>query len=204
MGDRRLLRLLGAATLLLGALAAFTPLSGALVRRLGAAPQLGRADAIVVLGSSVYANGALSGHSLDRTVHGIRLYRGGYAPMLVLLGTAPDPGDPSESEVRRALARDLGVPPGAILVGEASNTRGEAARAAALLQPRGMRRILLVTEPLHLTRARPVFERAGFQVLPAPVAGWHDAADPGDRFGQTMGVLTEALARTYYRLTGQL
>jgi uncharacterized SAM-binding protein YcdF (DUF218 family) len=204
MDDSRLLRLLGAASLLFVGVAAFTPLSAAIVRRLGTAPRLERADAVVVLGGAVHADGALSSRSLGRTIHGVLLHRRGYAPLLVLLGAVAEDGQPRESEVRRALARDLGIPPEAILTAEAWNTPGEAERTAALLRPRGIRRILLVTESQHLTRARTSFEQAGFQVLPAPVDGWPEATDPGDRLLLTTQVLGEALARVYYRLAGHL
>lgn len=127
-----------------------------------------RAQAIVVLGGGVHQDGMLSHASLRRTLHGISLHRKGLAPLLVLSGPAPDAG-PGEAEVRAELARELGISSAAILtVTKARTTREEAAHVRALLEPRDIRRILLVTDSQHMVRARPLFERAGFEVVAAP------------------------------------
>src|SRR4030095_3796986 len=52
-----------------------------------------------------------------------------------------------------------------------NTTREEAIRVQALLQPKGVRTILLVTNAGHLARARPLFERVGFAVHPVPRPG---------------------------------
>ena len=60
-------------------------------------------------------------------------------------------------------------PPGALLLEEhSSNTAENASMTQALLQPRGVRRVLLVTSALHMARARAHFEAVGFEVIPAP------------------------------------
>jgi uncharacterized SAM-binding protein YcdF (DUF218 family) len=55
-----------------------------------------------------------------------------------------------------------------LLEGSSTTTTENAADTARLLLPRGVRRILLVTSALHMRRARGLFERAGFEVVPAP------------------------------------
>ncbi|MBV4489736.1 YdcF family protein [Pseudomonas oryzicola] len=53
---------------------------------------------------------------------------------------------------------------------EASRTTWENARfTAKVLQPLGIRRVVLVTQAWHMQRSRWSFEQAGFVVVPAPV-----------------------------------
>src|SRR5262249_39632852 len=121
------------------------------------------------------------------------------APLLVFTGaTLPDGAQ--EAEVRADLARSLGVPPDRIVtVAGARNTREEALRVAAALGPRGARRILLVTDELHLVRARRLFELAGFEVLPAPTGEHLDEAEqPGPRVGLGLPPCPEGPARPYH------
>ncbi|MDH1631275.1 YdcF family protein [Pseudomonas mosselii] len=53
---------------------------------------------------------------------------------------------------------------------EASRTTWENAEfSAKVLQPLGIRRVVVVTQAWHMQRSRWSFERAGFEVVPAPV-----------------------------------
>jgi uncharacterized SAM-binding protein YcdF (DUF218 family) len=202
-------RLLGALAAVLFVALAFTPVPNALYARwappLSAPTAADQAQAIVVLGAGSGADGFLTDDSLRRAVHGIRLWRRGLAPRLLLLGP-PNWNGPAESAVRAELARDLGVPAEAILVGDqAQTTRQEARESASLLQPRGVRRILLVTGTQHMPRARPLFEREGFEVLPAAVDEMpRQTIKPEMRLDIARRLIQEALARTLYRATGAL
>jgi uncharacterized SAM-binding protein YcdF (DUF218 family) len=198
-----ILRAAGAAVLTLFLAAAFTPLANALHARLLVAPRLERAEAIVVLGAGVSSLGTLSDSSLRRALRGIELQRRGLAPRLVLLG--PTAGDVDEAAIRAGLARSLGVRDDAIaVVTGGRTTREEAARTRAALGP-AARRILLVTGGLHMARARALYERAGFEVLPAPV---DDASgggvSPQSRLALLVRVGTELAARAYHRAAGYL
>ena len=140
----------------------------------------------------------LADSSLRRAVRGIALERQGLAPVIVFSGGLGG-GTVSEAEVRAALARDLGVPADHILTDtEARTTREEAIRLPRLLSSIGARRILLVTDPQHMARAMALFQRAGLEVLPAP------AEDPERSADLARAVLSEWLARLYYRLAGYL
>lgn len=199
------LRLLGGTTLAALAVCAFTPLPNALCRAETAAPAPGPAEAIVVLGSHMTRDGMLSASSLRRALHGILLYRRGLAPRLLFLGPRIPSGH-SQSEVRAALALECGIPAEAILTGEGMwTTRDEAEGAKGLLAPAGARTILLVTGALHMGRARRLFERAGFHVIPAPLSDAScEAVAPEARLGLTMSLLQELLARLYNRAAGAL
>lgn len=170
---------------------AFTPLPNLLHGWLSIPQREGPAGAIVVLGGS---------ESERRAILGIRLYRQGLAPLVTFSGT------PYEVQTRKTLARDLGVPPEAILTEPTVHTtREEALKVGALLHARGIHRILLVTDALAMRRARRVFERAGFEVLPAPSIGAGNSMGPPQKQVEfALTVAEETAAYLYYRLMGYL
>jgi uncharacterized SAM-binding protein YcdF (DUF218 family) len=198
------LQVLGAAALALLLVLAFTPLAPALARRMATPPRLEPADAIVVLGADVAPDGTLSGPSLRRAIHGIRLHRRGLAPWLVFTGMPERRRRPQEAAVRAALARELGVPATAILALSTWTTREEAERSRDALVPRRARRIILVTDSQHMLRAAGVFQRAGFEVLPAPADAFPHDSTPENRLYLARDVVEELLARGLYRLSGSL
>jgi uncharacterized SAM-binding protein YcdF (DUF218 family) len=101
-----------------------------------------------------------------RLDHGIRLFRAGAAPLLLLSGGGSGPVPEAEIMRRMALAR--GVPEAALLVEFRSRDTVENAREAArLLRPRGGRFVLLVSDRAHLPRAALLFLLAGLRI-----AGW--------------------------------
>lgn len=195
----------GAAALAVFLLLGFTPLAGAISRRLETTADLRPADAIVVLGAGASRDGQLSNQSLRRLVGGLTLYHRGLASRVIVMGPAYE-GGPVEAEIRAALARDVGIPATALVVeGQGVTTRHEAALAAARLRQTGGRRILLVTGVQHMRRARLLFERAGLEVIPAPVVEISAEAErPENRLELARLVLQEAIARLYYRLAGEL
>ena len=204
-GGLRGCRLLGGLALALMALVQLTPATSWLAGRYAEPARLEPAEAIVALGGGFGPDGWLDAASWRRLVHGVRLYRQGLAPILVLPGHTP-PSGPSEAEVRARAAQELGVPSTAILPVTGTNTtREEALRVSAELRSRGVRSILLVTEPLHLVRARAVFERQGLVVHTAPVGqqALHPQK-PGERLALAQLFAQELLGRFYYHLAGYL
>ena len=203
MSGRSLLRVLGALVLALFFITAFTPLPNHLDRAMGLEPDLGPAQAIVVLGSGIHPDGVLSERSLVHELHGIVLWRRGLAPLLVLSGPGRA-GSRSEAQTRLALASTLGVPLTAVVADSGGHTpRGEARSIHDRLGPTGVRRILLVTDRRHLVRARRAFEAAGFEVRPAPPPDFLGGArSPQERLQLARRLFEEWLARGYYALTG--
>jgi uncharacterized SAM-binding protein YcdF (DUF218 family) len=126
----------------------------------------GGADAIVALGCR-------SRTRLERRVaHGIRLYHAGAAPLLLLSGGGRD-AEP-EAVIMRRLALAAAVPEGALLIEPHSrNTWENACESAGLLRPRGLRRVVLVSDRTHLPRAALLFRLAGLEV-----AGWAGVGSP--------------------------
>ena len=116
-----------------------------------------KADAIVVLGC------ARSARLRRRVERGVRLYREGVAPVLLLSGggTGPEP----EAEAMRGIALAHGVPQAALLIEPHSrDTVGNAREAALLLRAHGLRTVVLVSDRAHLRRAAPLFRLAGVEV----------------------------------------
>jgi uncharacterized SAM-binding protein YcdF (DUF218 family) len=204
MNGSMLLRLLGFGVVLLFLAAGFTPLPNAVNRWAQVPARIEPAAAIVVLGAGMSTAGVLNGASLRRAIYGINLYHQGLAPILAFSGPAYEVS-PGESQIRAELAGLCGVPPAAIVTEAAARTtREEGARLAALLQPRGVRHILLVTSDEHMLRSRQLFERAGFTVLPAPVDDLSYPRKPEARLRLMCQVTQEFLARAYHWVAGYL
>ena len=202
-GDRAC-RVIGLVGIVLFLISAFTPLAYRLNQWMAKPAPLVASDAIVVLGGSISSSGMLSLESLRRTDRGIELYRRGLAPVLILLGGSRD-GGPTEAEVRAAQARLHGVPADAILTDTRGHTtRDEATRVKALLEPRGARTVLLVTNAGHLARARPLFERAGFEVRGVPSDPPIEPDTPESRLEETRVLVKEVLGWLYYRIAGYI
>jgi uncharacterized SAM-binding protein YcdF (DUF218 family) len=117
----------------------------------------GSADAIVVLG-------CCSGARLARRVeHGVRLYRAKAAPLLLLSGGGR--GAEPEAAVMCRLALAAAVPETALILEPHSrNTWENARQSARLLRLRGLRRVVLVSDRVHLPRAGLLFHLAGLEV----------------------------------------
>src|SRR3990172_8779662 len=133
-------------------------------------------DAIVILGGgtmsleyprpTVEINGAG-----DRVLYGGQLFRQGLAPLIVVTGGnlpwSDNISDPAQD--MRELLVEMGVPTEAILVeGDSDNTYENAVLTRELLEPLGIDSILLVTSAMHMPRSVPLFEKQGFDVIPAP------------------------------------
>jgi uncharacterized SAM-binding protein YcdF (DUF218 family) len=204
MSSALLLRALGLGAVVLFLLASFTPLPNALNRWAGVPARVEPAEAIVVLGAGLRGEGVLSDSSLRRALYGIKLYHQGFAPLLAFSGPGHGAGR-EEARVRADMARLFGVPATAIVTEvTARTTRQEAIRMAALLQPMGIHRILLVTSYEHMARSQRPFEKAGFTAQAAPVEGLSYADRPEPRLRLMQQVTQEFLARAYYRFAGYL
>jgi uncharacterized SAM-binding protein YcdF (DUF218 family) len=111
------------------------------------------ADAIVVLGRG----GELRPERVDVSA---QLWDARRAPLIFASGS----GD--AQEIADMLAQK-GIPAGAIDGEPCSRTTEENARfTAALLQPKNVHRILLVTDPPHMLRSLLTFRSLGFDVTP--------------------------------------
>lgn len=138
------------------------------INHTGARDQAQRADAIVVLGARVEPDGQPGPDLRVRTLHSVQLFQRGLAPYLICTGGYH--GDRlSAAAVACDLAVSQGVPAGKVLRADGSmTTREDAASAGAMMLANGWQTAILVSHPLHLERARVLFEEQGITVYPSP------------------------------------
>ncbi|WP_133543533.1 YdcF family protein [Mesocricetibacter intestinalis] len=130
------------------------------------------AQAIVVLGGGLRDSQELSG---PLTVPGIALERMRYAAYLQqetrlpILISGASPNGNSEAKI---MAREFEVffhTPVKWLEEQSRNTKENAAFSRRILAAEQIKHIILVTNQWHMQRAKMLFEREGFKVLPAAV-----------------------------------
>ena len=131
------------------------------------------AQAIVVLGGRRISGAPeYNGHdipsaiALQRLQYAARLQRKTQLPILVS-GGKPDGAEVSEAALMAEVLRQDFVVPVRWLEEQSNNTAENARYSAQMLRQDGIKRILLVTDALHMTRAKRVFQQAGFEVVPA-------------------------------------
>lgn len=131
-------------------------------------------QAIVVLGAGRISNAPEYGAqdipgpmALQRLRYAASLQRETGLPLLVT-GGRPDGSSESEAVIMaRVLQHDFSVP--VQWREERSNNTAENAQfASRILRAAGIRRILLVTDAMHMQRAKLAFQQTGLEVVPAP------------------------------------
>lgn len=131
----------------------------------GRSPHLERADAIVVFGAALHADGPSPTLRL-RTLHAAELYRQGLAPRVVCSGAVGDTG--SEPVAMAALLREQGVPEDAIVLDEDGITTRATIANLAKLGGGAWRTVLAVSSSFHVYRIVEEAARQGITALPAP------------------------------------
>jgi uncharacterized SAM-binding protein YcdF (DUF218 family) len=119
----------------------------------------------------------------------------------------PYGGEPEARLLRDLLEGELGTPVKWIET-KSRDTAENAAFTRDILQPLGIRRILLVTHAYHMRRAQSAFERAGFAVTPAPhsfMAGparfsWLQLVPTLEAVSASRLALRELIGQAWYRL----
>jgi uncharacterized SAM-binding protein YcdF (DUF218 family) len=111
---------------------------------------LEKVDAIVVV----------SGGDNDlRIAKGVKLYKEGWAPILVFSGAAAS-GDVSNAKAMARIAVSKGVPEDSIIIEEKSKTTAENATFTSdLLKQKGYESFILVTSPYHQRRTYELFKK---------------------------------------------
>jgi uncharacterized SAM-binding protein YcdF (DUF218 family) len=140
------------------------------INHTGARDQAQKADAIVILGARVEPDGQPGPDLRVRTQHAVDLFQRGLAPYLICTGGYQN-DRLSAAAVACNLAVSQGVPPDKVVLADGSmTTREDAAIAASLMVSRGWQTANVVSHPLHLERARLLFESQGITVYPSPTS----------------------------------
>lgn len=143
------------------------------------------ADAIVVLGASVYADGTPSDILADRLEVAVDLYDAGVAPAIIVSGDNTD-AHYNESDAMKDYCVQLGVPDDDVFVDHAGyDTYASIWRAH---QVYGAQSIVVVTQAYHLYRALSIADGLGMSALGV-------AADKGDYDNQAVYSARENIAR---------
>jgi uncharacterized SAM-binding protein YcdF (DUF218 family) len=104
-----------------------------------------RADAIVSVSG---------GDTFARADEAIKLYKEGWAPLIIFSGAAADSKGPSNAEAMARRAKDAGVTEDAIITEELSRTTSEnAVNTSQFIADHSIERIVLVTSAYHQRRA---------------------------------------------------
>ena len=160
----------------------------------------GSADAIVVMGAGIVGPCEPNLNSMRRVMLATRLFRDRRAPIMLITGGAPSGLPCPVSEVMARVAYELGVPRDAVTLETRSrSTHENAIESAPLLRQLGARRVLIVTDRLHMNRAAGVFVQAGFETerVNVPVYAGH-----ADNVSMLTAGMREYVALAYYRWRG--
>ena len=182
------------------------------------------AEAIVVLGGGIKSASAPRpmvdvSEQGDRVLYAAKLYQDKKAPLIITAGgRIPWLGsDKPESADMATLLEMMGVPQQAIIEEPDSlNTHENAVNVKAILEARGIERVLLVTSALHMPRSLLIFKRQGIEAIPAPtdflITEGSQADSPQEilldflpdagRLDSTTKALKEYIGTVIYRLRG--
>jgi uncharacterized SAM-binding protein YcdF (DUF218 family) len=125
-------------------------------------------DAIVVLGAAQY-NGRPSPVLRARLDHALALYRDGFAPLVVVTGGVGKGDTTSEAIVARRYLTARGVPADAVVAQPVGRTtRASMTAVGDWIRQRGLRRVLLVSDPFHMFRLRLEASRIALEAYTSP------------------------------------
>ena len=129
------------------------------------------ADAAIVLGAAVWGTD-VSPVFKERINHALELRRSGKVRRIIFTGGQGNRNELTESSAARQYAIQQGISPADILVEESSHTTYENllfAREVAVA--RGLTRVLIVSDPLHMKRAVTMAIDLGLDAHPSPKPG---------------------------------
>jgi uncharacterized SAM-binding protein YcdF (DUF218 family) len=218
-------RKLAVTTLLLLALAAFSPLGNLLLYPLESRfppwdPSRGAPDGIIVLGGSVDTDLSAAhrtpvvAHAADRLLAPTELARRYPNARIVFTGGNANllSTDAREADYSAPILETAGIAKQRlILERESRNTYENAIFTKQLVAPKPGERWLLVTSAFHMPRSIGIFRKAGFDVEAYPVdwrmGGREDLLSftnsAGDGLGRTEVAVREWIGLVAYRLMGR-
>ena len=127
-------------------------------------------DTIIVLGTPANSDGTPSPEQRERTLEGVREFKAGVAPNLILTG-GPAHNQYIEAHVMATLAIAQGVPPSAVIEEDhAQNTIQNIFYSQRIMTEHGWTSAEVVSSPSHLPRTALILEHFPLQwrTHPAP------------------------------------
>jgi uncharacterized SAM-binding protein YcdF (DUF218 family) len=186
---RRVLKVLVVTLILMLIVTLFTAAS---IYSYGNTSSEANADAAIVLGAAVWGN-QVSPVFKERINHAINLYRQGRIRKLIFTGGQGNRNEPTEAAAARNYALQNGVPLSDVLIEQQSHTTYEnMVYAKRLADQNGLKKILIVSDPLHMKRAVTMAHDVGLDAYPSPT--------PTSKY-RSLKIQTSELAReTFYYL----
>jgi uncharacterized SAM-binding protein YcdF (DUF218 family) len=136
------------------------------------------ADAIVVLGAAQY-NGRPSPVLRARLDHALELYHENLAPRIVVTGGVGRGDTTSEAIVARRYLMAREVPDSAVIAQpQGRSTMASMTAVGGWLRRRGLRRVILVSDPFHMFRLRLEARRTSLQAYTSPTESSPISANP--------------------------
>lgn len=126
------------------------------------------ADTAIILGAGT-ADGEISPVFRERIHHGIWLYQNGYVDTLIFTGGVGGGNARSDAWVAGQYAIERGVPEENILLEEKSTiTQENIANAKKIMDEKGYRTAIIVSDPLHMKRAMLMACDYGIEAYSSP------------------------------------
>ncbi|WP_245308246.1 YdcF family protein [Halalkalibacter urbisdiaboli] len=127
-----------------------------------------KADAAIVLGAAVWGDEP-SPVFKERINHAISLYQNGYVDFIIFTGGRGNEDEQAESEVAASYAVSYGVPEENIFIETVSRiTEENLSYAHEIVKVQGFKKLLIVSDPLHMKRAIMIAKHEGMTVLSSP------------------------------------
>ncbi|MFN8053184.1 MAG: YdcF family protein [Acidimicrobiales bacterium] len=140
-------------------------------------------DAAIVLGAAQY-NGRPSAAFRGRLDKARELYEAGTVPLIVVTGGRAEGDRYTEAYSGLTYLRRAGVPERAVVVvDDGSSTWESMAASVRVLRRRGVRRVLLVSDPYHSFRLEAIASEVGFDGKVSPTSA---SSTNGELFRESM------------------
>ena len=150
------------------------------------------ADAAVVLGAAVWGN-QVSPVFRERINHAINLYHQGRIKKLIFTGGQGNRNEPTEAAAARNYALQNGIPLNDVLIEQQSHTTYEnMVYAKQLADQHGLKKLLIVSDPLHMKRAIAMARDVGMEAYPSPT--------PTTKYQSLKNQTSELARETFYYL----
>ena len=149
-----------------------------------------KGDAAIVLGAAVWGND-VSPVFRERINHAIDLYRTGKVRKIIFTGGQGNRNELTEAAEARQYAIENGIPQTDILVEEKSHTTYEnLVNAKHVADANGLKKVLIVSDPMHMKRAVSMASDIGLEAYPSPT--------PTTRYQGWKSQMGSLVHETYY------
>ena len=151
-----------------------------------------KADAAIVLGAAVWGD-EVSPVFRERINHALELYRSGAVRKIIFTGGQGNKHELTEAAAARRYAIMNGAPAEDILIEDRSHTTYEnVVNAKQLADANGLKKVLIVSDPIHMKRAVAMADDVGLEAYPSPT--------PTTRYQGWKSQLGSLVYETYYYL----